>query len=149
MKPLRLFVRRKRRRFRLFRRPRRPAGRRFAMLMIRQLPNLLKLVVRVVRDARVSLPTKALFAAVAVYVLAPFDLIPDVLGPLGLVDDVYLVGLALHRLMAAAGADILLEHWDGDPAELGYLVGGVEDVGGILPARMRRVLRRLVARSGA
>jgi uncharacterized membrane protein YkvA (DUF1232 family) len=117
-----------------------------ALVMIRQLPSLLKLLVRTVRDPRVSLSTKALLAAVAVYVIAPFDLIPDVLGPLGLTDDVYLVGLALHRLMASAGPDILLEHWDGDPRELGYFVGGVEEVGLILPRRIRRALRRLVGR---
>jgi uncharacterized membrane protein YkvA (DUF1232 family) len=116
--------------------------------MIRQLPGLLKLVFRLMRDPRIGTARKALFAAVAVYVFAPYDLIPDVLGPLGLVDDVYLIGLALHALLAAAGPDILLEHWDGDPGELGYLVEGVDQVGSVLPRRIRGALQGIVGLAG-
>jgi uncharacterized membrane protein YkvA (DUF1232 family) len=146
MKPPRIF-RRRRRRSRWLRR-RRGRGRYFATLMIRQLPGLLKLLFRLMRDPRIGTARKALFAAVAVYVFAPYDLIPDVLGPLGLVDDVYLIGLALHALLAAAGPDILLEHWDGDPGELGYLVEGVDQVGSVLPRRIRGALQGIVGLAG-
>jgi uncharacterized membrane protein YkvA (DUF1232 family) len=137
---------RRRRRFGLLRRND-SAARHFATGMIRQLPSLLRLVVRLFRDARIGMPAKALFGAVALYVVAPFDLIPDVLGFLGLVDDVYFVGLALHMLLKSAGPDILIEHWDGDPKELGYLVEGVEQVGDLLPARVRGILRATVKRA--
>lgn len=136
---------RRRRRFGLLRR-KDGAARHFASTMIRQLPSLLRLIVRLFRDGRVSLPAKALFGAVALYVIAPLDLIPDALGFLGLVDDVYFVGLALHRLLRDAGPDLLLEHWDGDPRELGYLVEGVEQVGDLLPTRVRGMLKAFVKR---
>ncbi|HUP90153.1 MAG TPA: DUF1232 domain-containing protein, partial [Longimicrobiales bacterium] len=72
--------------------------RRTAIRLLRELPNLFKLLVRLIRDPRVSKFDRILFGAVMTYVLMPADLIPDVFGFLGLTDDLYLVGLALSRL---------------------------------------------------
>ncbi len=94
------------------------------------------------RDARVSTLDKAIFGFVLFYVLTPADLIPDFLGFLGWFDDVYLVGMALTRLLGGIGPDLLLEHWDGDPRELGYLLERVSDVGRLLPNPIRRTLDR-------
>jgi uncharacterized membrane protein YkvA (DUF1232 family) len=115
-----------------------------AVKLLRELPNLIKLLVRLLRDMRVSRLDRLLFGAVVFYVMLPADLLPDFLGFLGLTDDLYLIGLALNRLFARAGADILLEHWDGNPRALGYLIEGVEEVGALLPARIRSALRGLV-----
>ena len=118
--------------------------RKSAVKLLRELPNLIKLLVRLLRDARVSKLDRLLFGAVIAYVLLPADMLPDFLGLLGLTDDLYLIGLALNRLFARAGADVLLEHWDGNPRALGYLLEGVEEVGALLPAGIRRALRGLV-----
>jgi uncharacterized membrane protein YkvA (DUF1232 family) len=128
------------------RRTRRPAkgGRQLARALLRELPHLLRLVFRLVRDPAVPRFDKLLLAVVGLYLLTPLDLIPDILGPLGYVDDFYLLGMALARLVTAAGPERLLRHWDGDPHTLGYLVEGVEELGGSLPARIRRGLREVV-----
>lgn len=118
--------------------------RKSAVKLLRELPNLVKLLVRLMRDARVSKLDRLLFGAVIAYVLLPADLLPDFLGFLGLTDDLYLIGLALNRLFSRAGADVLLEHWDGNPRALGYLMEGVEEVGALLPAGIRNALRGLV-----
>lgn len=118
--------------------------RKSAVKLLREFPNLIKLLVRLLRDARVSKMDRVLFGGVIAYVLLPADLLPDFLGVLGLTDDLYLIGLSLNRLFSRAGADILLEHWDGNPRALGYLLEGVEEVGALLPARIRSALRGLV-----
>ncbi|HEY0670751.1 MAG TPA: YkvA family protein [Longimicrobiales bacterium] len=115
-----------------------------AVKLLRELPNLVKLLVRLLRDARVSKLDRMLFGGVLAYVLLPADLLPDFLGVFGLTDDLFLIGLALNRLFARAGADVLLQHWDGNPRALGYLVEGVEEIGGLLPARIRNALRGFV-----
>lgn len=115
-----------------------------AVKLLRELPNLVKLLVRLLRDARVSRLDRMLFGGVLAYVLLPADLLPDFLGVFGLTDDLFLIGLALNRLFARAGADVLLQHWDGNPRALGYLVEGVEEIGGLLPARIRNALRGFV-----
>jgi len=116
--------------------------------MISNLPNFIRLLARLFTDGRVAPLDKALFAFVLLYILAPADLIPDFLWMLGLVDDVFLVGLALRRLLTRAGPDVLLEHWDGDPRQLGYLVEQVDSVGKLLPRTIRSVLTRSVRRAG-
>lgn len=126
----------------------RAATRRSARSLIRELPNLLRLVVRLLRDRRVPIADKVLFGLVVVYTITPLDLVPDLLAPLGLVDDLYLLGLALAHLLARAGPEILLEHWDGSPARLGYLIEGVEDIGGLLPRPVRQALRRTARKAG-
>lgn len=130
----------RRRRFRLGA----SAARRLARSMITQLPTIVTLVWRLLRDARVSKLDRALFVGVLAYIFAPIDLLPDFVVVLGLVDDLYLVGLALSRLLGRAGPDVLLEHWRGDPRELGYFVGSVEELGGLLPEPVKRALRRTV-----
>jgi uncharacterized membrane protein YkvA (DUF1232 family) len=129
-----------RRRITLGRRRRRKNA---ARALVRELPNFFKLVYRLLRDPRIPALNKALFGAVAVYMLTPLDLLPDFLGVLGWVDDLYLLGLALGRLLASAGPNALLKHWDGNPAALGYLVEGVEEMGGMLPQNVRRALRSI------
>ena len=121
----------------LLRRRRRPPLAR----LIRQLPNLLRLIYKLFADARVPVLDKALFATVIAYVIAPFDLLPDWLGMFGLTDDFYLVGLSLSRLLRSATPDLLLEHWRGSPKALGYIIESIEDVGAKLPAGIRNILR--------
>jgi uncharacterized membrane protein YkvA (DUF1232 family) len=127
--------------------PRGPASRRAARSLLRELPSFLKLLYRLLRDSRVPAADRVLFGLVTAYVLAPVDLVPDVFGVFGFVDDLYLLGLALARLLARAGPAVLLEHWDGNPRSLGYLIEGVEQLGEMLPAPIRRILRGATERS--
>lgn len=124
--------------------PRRRRRRPSISRLLRQLPNLFRLILDLLRDARVSGFDRALFAVVVAYVLAPFDLLPDWLGAIGLTDDFYLVGLALKRLVNSAGPDILLEYWRGSPKALGYIIESIERVGSALPRRIQQTLRGTV-----
>ena len=122
----------------------RKTRRQSAVRLLRELPNFLKLLARLLRDARVPKLDRMLFGVVIAYVLLPVDLLPDFLGLFGMIDDLYLIGLALNRLFGRAGPDILLQHWDGNPRALGYLLEGVEEMGALLPATIRNALRGLV-----
>ena len=123
---------------------RRKSRKKTAVKLLRELPNFLKLLVRLLRDARVSKLDRVLFSTVIAYVLMPVDLLPDFFGVLGLTDDLFLIGLALNRLFGRAGSDLLIEHWDGNPRALGYLLEGVEEIGALLPGYLRTALRGMV-----
>lgn len=125
----------------------RPDARSQARALVRELPNLVKLLYRLLRDHRVPTLEKVLFGGALAYVLMPADLMPDFLGFFGLVDDLYLVGLALGRLLANTGDTILLQHWDGNAHALGYLIEGVEQLGEMLPSPVRRILHRTAEES--
>jgi uncharacterized membrane protein YkvA (DUF1232 family) len=123
------------------------AGRRAVRPFLSRLPRILLFLGRLLRDRKVSLLDKALLVMVIGYVITPIDLIPDFLGVIGYIDDLYLVGITLDRLFTRAGPRTLLRHWDGPASELKRLVGGLRRLGAFLPAPIRRTLRGKVRRA--
>ena len=77
------------------------------------LPNMVKLLGRLLKDARVPGAEKALFVAAIVYVISPIDLIPDVFPFIGQVHDIYVVPLTLLRLINRTDAAVVRKHWSG------------------------------------
>lgn len=121
----------------------RTGARRTVMHYIRQLPNYVRLLGGLLTDKRVSKTDKLLVLGAIVYIITPVDLIPDFIPFLGEVDDVYLLVLALQRLVANAGRLTLLDHWHGDRTELSdlNLQGALAAAAFFLPRRIRRRLR--------
>lgn len=112
--------------------------------LVRDLPRFVTLLWGLYRDPRVSIVDKALVLATIGYVVMPFDFIPDFLPVLGQVDDLYLLALALDRLLNNAGVDVLLEHWDGEVSSLEMAISALDKAGSFLPEQVRRMLRKRV-----
>ncbi|MCU0618673.1 MAG: DUF1232 domain-containing protein [Gemmatimonadaceae bacterium] len=121
----------------------RRAPRRTVLRALRDIPDYLRLAWGLLRDGRVSKADKLLVAAAALYVLNPFDFIPDVIPFLGEIDDLFLLVLAMQRLIARAGRAVLLDHWPGRPEALDSLdlAATLSAAAFFLPRRMRRRLR--------
>jgi uncharacterized membrane protein YkvA (DUF1232 family) len=110
------------------------------------LPNLGKLLFRLMRDPRVPVRRKLLAVAAAGYAVMPVDLIPDVLPVLGQLDDLLLIVLALKHLLEGAGPEVLEEHWDG-PDDLLEVIEAITDWGaGLAPRPLRTGVQRLTRR---
>jgi uncharacterized membrane protein YkvA (DUF1232 family) len=78
------------------------------------LPDLTVLLVRLLRDPRVSYGDKGVALLGLGYVLAPIDLLPEVLlGPIGLLDDLVIVAAALSRVLNHVHPDVVRSHWSG------------------------------------
>ena len=124
----------------------RDGARRTLLDTIRLLPSYLRLLGGLLVDRRVALVDKALVAGAIAYIVSPLDLIPDFVPFLGQVDDVFLLMASLERLVANAGAEVVHDHWRGDPAEIHALdvraVLGAATV--FLPGGVRTKLVRLV-----
>lgn len=106
-------------------------------------PNLLKLLARLVRDPRVPRRSKLLVGGVLAYLASPIDLVPDAIPVVGLADDVLLAVYAVNHLIDRAGEEVVLEHWDG-PQDLLQMVESVLDaVGQLIPPTVRRWVERL------
>lgn len=117
---------------------------------IRQLPSYLRLLGGLLVDRRVSVLDKALVAGAIAYIVSPLDLIPDFIPFLGEVDDIFLLMTALERLVRNAGADVVHDHWRGDPGEIERL--NFQEVVGaatlFLPGGIKTKLARLVRTRG-
>lgn len=107
-----------------------------AVLLI---PNLAKLLYRLLRDQRVPRKRRLAMTLVGAYVASPIDIIPDFIPVLGSVDDVLVLAFAVDYLLRASPPELVEEHWDGtqDGLELvrGLAAWGVE----LLPGRLRRL----------
>lgn len=125
--------------------PRRGAKRKVSEI-IEQLPHYARLLGGLLTDRRVSVLNKTLVGIALVYLVLPFDFIPDYIPFLGQVDDVYLIMLALKRLVGEAGPRVLAAHWTGSMAELRRMdiAGVVHAAAFFLPARIGRNLRDLL-----
>jgi uncharacterized membrane protein YkvA (DUF1232 family) len=78
------------------------------------LPDLTVLLMRLLRDPRVSLGDKGVALLGLGYVLSPIDLLPAILlGPIGLVDDLFVVAATLSRLLNHVHPDVVRSHWPG------------------------------------
>jgi len=107
--------------------------------VVRDLPNFARLLGRLATDPRVSRLDKAIVLAAVGYTLLPVDLLPDI-PVIGQVDDIYVLALALDRLLNNAGIDVLLEHWDGDVDSLELALAALDRAGSFLPERVRGLL---------
>ena len=121
----------------------RKGAKRTVMHYIRQLPNFLRLLVGLITDRRVATVDKLLVFGAIAYIITPIDLIPDFIPFIGEVDDVYLLVIALQRLISNAGRLVLLDHWGGDVEDLAdlNLQGALAAAAFFLPRRIRRRLR--------
>lgn len=113
-------------------------GRLHGFLMF--LPNLLKLLARLLKDARVPSAEKLLFAAAIVYVISPLDFIPDVFPFIGQVDDIYMVALVLLRLINRTDEAIVRQHWSGG----GDIVALADSIANIAPKFLPRRIAKVI-----
>lgn len=129
---------------RLRRRPRGEGDRETLKQLVRDLPAFVKLLLRLYRDPRVSRVDKGIVLATLAYLVMPQDIVPDWIPFLGQVDDVYLLALALDRLLNNAGIEVLLDHWDGEVASLEMAIAALDKAGSFLPERVRALLHQKV-----
>jgi uncharacterized membrane protein YkvA (DUF1232 family) len=90
-------------------------GRRSGMRdMLLLLPDLTVLLLRLMRDERVPVGGKAIAVLGIGYVLSPIDVLPSFLfGPLGLIDDLFIVAASLARVIHYVHPDVVRSHWSG------------------------------------
>jgi uncharacterized membrane protein YkvA (DUF1232 family) len=93
-----------------------------AAAVARFVPDCIVLFRRLLGDPRVPRWRKLLLAVSIAYLALPFDLVPDFIPVAGQLDDAVVVVLALRFVLAAAGPELLVEHWPG-PASSRELVG--------------------------
>jgi uncharacterized membrane protein YkvA (DUF1232 family) len=107
------------------------------------MPNIVKLVTRLLKDPRVPRRAKITLGLAAAYVASPIDLIPEIVPVIGWADDVLILMLAIDSLIERAGEEVVREHWDG-PGDLLSLVRDVVALSrSLIPKGVGRLIDRL------
>jgi uncharacterized membrane protein YkvA (DUF1232 family) len=105
------------------------------------IPNLVALLIGLLRDERVSQADKAILAGVIMYVIIPLDIIPDFIPFIGQVDDAYLLAISILRLLNRADRRVVMDHWRGE-RNIKELVESIASMAEFfLPKPIKNVLR--------
>ncbi|RKR19858.1 YkvA family protein [Arthrobacter oryzae] len=89
---------------------------------LRLLPDLLRLIRRLLADRSVAVGVRVRLALLLVYLASPIDLVPDFIPVIGYADDVVIVALVLRSVIARAGDDAVRRHWPGTPEGLAVIL---------------------------
>jgi uncharacterized membrane protein YkvA (DUF1232 family) len=109
------------------------------------LPDLTVLLMRLLRDPRVSLGDKAVALLGLGYVLSPIDLLPEILlGPIGLLDDLFVVAATLSRLLNHVHPDVVRSHWSGKGDALDAIQRATQWTESFVKRKLRGLVRGLL-----
>jgi uncharacterized membrane protein YkvA (DUF1232 family) len=113
------------------------------------LPDLTVLLARLLRDRRVPRGPKLVALIGLGYVISPIDVLPSVVfGPIGLVDDIFVVSATLSRLLNHVHPDIVRSHWSGKGDALDAIQRATSWSEALFTSRLRGFLRGLVRLRG-
>lgn len=112
------------------------------------IPNLMGLLIGLLRDERVSQADKAILAGIIMYVIVPIDIIPDFIPFIGQVDDSYLLAISILRLLNRADRRVIMDHWKGQ-RDIKELVASISRIAEFfLPKPVKNVLRGRIEPKG-
>jgi uncharacterized membrane protein YkvA (DUF1232 family) len=86
--------------------------------LLRLVPDIVRLLRRLVTDRSVARSVRVTLVALLGYLLLPIDLVPDFIPVVGFLDDAIIVAIALRFVTKRAGAGALDRHWPGTPEGL-------------------------------
>jgi uncharacterized membrane protein YkvA (DUF1232 family) len=105
--------------------------------LLRALPDVVRLVTRLVGDPVLPRSAEIALGAAAVYLLSPVDLIPDFIPLVGYVDDVLLAAVLLDGILNWVDRSLVLKYWPGNPASLDTLARTARLLSMWVPRRLK------------
>lgn len=77
------------------------------------IPDVTALLIRLLKDNRVSIKTKLIISATLSYIAFPIDIIPDKIPFIGKIDDIGVVFFAIERIIDDVPCNVIIENWQG------------------------------------
>jgi uncharacterized membrane protein YkvA (DUF1232 family) len=113
-----------------------------AAALLRALPDVARLIARLVSDPVLPRGVKIALAAAAVYLLSPLDLLPDLVPILGYLDDALLISVVVDGIVNHVDRGLVLKYWPGSPASLDTLSRASRFLAMWVPRRLKaRIFR--------
>jgi len=112
------------------------------------LPRLALLIPRVIADDRTPVRVKLALVGLGVYLISPWDFIPDFIPIFGQLDDLAAILLLVDGTLNQIDDVILLDNWTGDVKTLRRLKSLAGLVSSWVPNRFKRILFGRAVREG-
>jgi len=104
------------------------------------LPRVAMLVPKLLGDRRVPLRIRTALLGLGIYLVSPFDIIPDFIPGLGRLDDAVVLLLIVDGVLNQVDEKILLDHWAGRPVTLRRLIDAASIASAFVPKKFRLFL---------
>jgi uncharacterized membrane protein YkvA (DUF1232 family) len=105
--------------------------------LLRALPDLVRLIAKLVRDPMLPRAAKVALAAVMVYLASPIDLIPDFIPLVGYLDDLLLASVLVDGLLNWVDRGLILKYWPGSADSLERLARAARMLAVWVPRRLK------------
>jgi uncharacterized membrane protein YkvA (DUF1232 family) len=105
--------------------------------LLRALPDIARLIARLVADPSLPRTAKIALAAAAVYFLSPIDLVPDLLPFVGYLDDLLLAAVLVDGILNFVDRALVLKYWPGSAASLDRLARIARKLAVWVPRRLK------------
>ena len=105
--------------------------------LLRALPNLARLLARLVADPVLPRAAKVALAAALVYLASPFDLIPDFIPVVGYLDDLLVAALVVDGVLNWVDRGLVLRYWPGTPDSLERVARAARLLSAWMPRRLK------------
>lgn len=113
------------------------------------LPRLALLIPKLLADERVPARTKLALAGLGVYLVSPWDLVPDFIPVLGQIDDIAALLLLIDGVLNQVDDSILVEHWRGETRTLRRLQWLAGRASHLVPSRLKGFVFARAEQAGA
>jgi uncharacterized membrane protein YkvA (DUF1232 family) len=107
------------------------------MLLLRALPDIARLIARLVGDPVLPRAAKIALAAAAIYLASPLDLIPDFIPFLGYLDDALLAAVLVDGIVNYVDRRLVLKYWPGSPESLDRVARVARLLAAWVPRRLK------------
>jgi len=105
--------------------------------LVRALPDLLRLIAKLLRDPLLPRAAKIALAAAMVYLASPIDLIPDFIPLVGYLDDLLVAALLVDGILNWVDRGLVLKYWPGSPDSLERLARAARMLAVWVPRRLK------------
>lgn len=105
--------------------------------LLRALPDLGRLLTRLVADPMLPRAAKLALGAAVLYLASPIDLVPDFIPLIGYLDDLLLAALVLDGILNWVDRPIVLKYWPGTPESLERVAGAARVLAFWVPRRLK------------
>ena len=105
--------------------------------LLRALPDIGRLIARLVADPVLPRSVKVVLAAAAVYLLSPLDLIPDFIPLVGYLDDVVLAAVLVDGILNYVDRALVVRYWPGTPQSLERIARAARLLAAWVPRRIK------------
>lgn len=105
------------------------------------IPDFFYMLVKLATDPEVPKANKTQIVAALAYFISPLDVVPDFLGGLGWLDDLYVALIVVDNLLNAVDASVVEKYWPGDKDIVGVIKTTMDNLNEKLGAG---AIRRLI-----